>query len=149
MGYATILASNLKNFLERSNLKVFPVKLFDVKEVTITDMFLYGTALISLIIAFIFDLNKNVFLAINLWWKCLLICFFIVYIFCVLYNKSFYIKTSFDTSLVMLLMIYIALIVGDPELESIYGKTSNRINEIKNLIHVNGEFNEEEFVPVE
>ena len=46
-------------------------------------------------------------------------------------------------------MIYIALIVGDPELESIYGKTSNRINEIKNLIHVNGEFNEEEFVPVE
>ena len=125
------------------------MRLYNVKEVTTTDVGVYIFTFLNFISCLVLDFYLNKFFALKIWFIFFSVPFAFLYFINIVNQKSYNIKVSLDVSFIFVSMAFIGiLIMGYPDLKK---ELANRSKE-KKLVEEKlkeGEFRYEDFVPLE
>jgi|TARA_Y100000746_G_scaffold79641_1_gene67185 hypothetical protein len=125
------------------------MRLFNVKEVTPTDIGVYIFTFLNFMSCLALDFYLNKFFALKIWFIFFSVPFAFLYFINIVNQKSYDIKVSLDVSFIFVSMAFIGiLIMGYPDLKK---ELANRSKE-KKLVEEKlkeGEFRYEDFVPLE
>ena len=125
------------------------MRLYNVKEVTPTDIGVYIFTFLNFISCLAFDFYINDFFALKIWLISFSVPFSFIYFVNIKNQKSYDIKVSLDVSFIFVSMAFIGiLIMGYPDLK----KELANISKEKKLVEEKlkeGEFRYEDFVPLE
>tara|TARA_Y100000739_G_scaffold211325_1_gene202570 strand:- start:148 stop:525 length:378 start_codon:yes stop_codon:yes gene_type:complete len=125
------------------------MRLFNVKEVTPTDIGVYIFTFLNFMSCLALDFYLNKFFALKIWFIFFSVPFAFLYFINIINQKSYDIKVSLDVSFIFVSMAFIGiLIMGYPDLKK---ELANRSKE-KKLVEEKlkeGEFRYEDFVPLE
>ena len=125
------------------------MRLFNVKEVTPTDIGVYIFTFLNFMSCLALDFYLNKFFALKIWFIFFSVPFAFLYFINIVNQKSYDIKVSLDVSFILVSMAFIGiLIMGYPDLKK---ELANRSKE-KKLVEEKlkeGEFRYEDFVPLE
>ena len=125
------------------------MRLFNVKEVTPTDIGVYIFTFLNFMSCLALDFYLNKFFALKIWFIFFSVPFAFLYFINIVNQKSYDIKVSLDVSFILVSMAFIGiLIMGYPDLKK---ELANRSKE-KKLVEEQlkeGEFRYEDFVPLE
>ena len=125
------------------------MRLYNIKEVTPTDIGVYIFTFLNFMSCLALDFYLNKFFALKIWFIFFSVPFAFLYFFNIVNQKSYDIKVSLDVSFIFVSMAFIGiLIMGYPDLKK---ELANRSKE-KKLIEEKlkeGEFRYEDFVPLE
>ena len=125
------------------------MRLFNVKEVTPTDIGVYIFTFLNFMSCLALDFYLNKFFALKIWFIFFSVPFAFLYFINIVNQKSYDIKVSLDVSFIFVSMAFIGiLIMGYPDLKK---ELTNRSKE-KKLVEEklkDGEFRYEDFVPLE
>ncbi len=125
------------------------MRLYNIKEVTPTDIGVYIFTFLNFTSCLALDFYLNKFFALKIWFVFSSVPFAFLYFINIINNKSYDIKVSLDVSFIFVSMAFIGiLIMGYPDLKK---ELANRSKE-KKLVEVKlkeGEFRHEDFVPLE
>ena len=125
------------------------MRLFNVKEVTPTDIGVYIFTFLNFMSCLVLDFYLNKFFALKIWFIFFSVPFAFLYFINIVNQKSYDIKVSLDVSFILVSMAFIGiLIMGYQDLKK---ELANRSKE-KKLVEEKlkeGEFRYEDFVPLE
>ena len=125
------------------------MRLYNIKEVTPTDIGVYIFTFLNFMSCLAFDFYLNKFFALKIWFIFFSVPFAFLYFINIINQKSYDIKVSLDVSFIFVSMAFIGiLIMGFPDLKK---ELANRSKE-KKLVEEKlkeGEFRYEDFVPLE
>ena len=125
------------------------MRLYNIKEVTPTDIGVYIFTFLNFMSCLALDFYLNKFFALKIWFIFFSVPFAFLYFINIVNQKSYDIKVSLDVSFIFVSMAFIAiLIMGYPDLKK---ELVNRSKE-KKLVEEKlneGEFRYEDFVPLE
>ena len=125
------------------------MRLYNIKEVTPTDIGVYIFTFLNFMSCLALDFYLNKFFALKIWFIFFSVPFAFLYFINIINQKSYDIKVSLDVSFIFVSMAFIGiLIMGFPDLKK---ELANRSKE-KKLVEeklIEGEFRYEDFVPLE
>ena len=125
------------------------MRLYNIKEVTPTDIGVYIFTFLNFMSCLALDFYLNKFFALKIWFIFFSVPFAFLYFINIVNQKSYDIKVSLDVSFIFVSMAFIGiLIMGYPDLKK---ELTNRSKE-KKLVEEklkDGEFRYEDFVPLE
>tara|TARA_Y100000766_G_scaffold185310_1_gene159167 strand:- start:189 stop:572 length:384 start_codon:yes stop_codon:yes gene_type:complete len=127
------------------------MRLYNVKEVTPTDIGVYIFTFLNFMSCLAFDFYINDFFALKIWLISFSVPFSFIYFVNIKNQKSYDIKVSLDVSFIFVSMVFIAVsIMAYPDFKNEIEKKSKIKEEVEvPAIPVTGEFNKYEFEPVE
>ena len=125
------------------------MRLYNIKEVTPTDIGVYIFTFLNFMSCLALDFYLNKFFALKIWFIFFSVPFVFLYFINIVNQKSYDIKVSLDVSFIFVSMAFIGiLIMSYPDLK----KEIANISKEKKLIEEKlkeGEFRYEDFVPLE
>ena len=125
------------------------MRLYNIKEVTPTDIGVYIFTFLNFMSCLALDFYLNKFFALKIWFIFFSVPFAFLYFINIVNQKSYDIKVSLDVSFIFVSMAFIGiLIMGYPDLKK---ELANRSKE-KKIVEEKlkeGEFRYEDFVPLE